>query len=145
VNVLGAKVSTSSSSAEVSRDQSVTSGNGEVSFMDTLIVLSSLLYKKLSLRLKVALSLGASHGSSDSRVADVTFVIVFCASTRSTGDDSIKLLSVEALLFWLSPHVSDLLTQPALIVAVSAIVRAPLLVVRSFGSSSVSSLALRLM
>lgn len=78
--------------------------------MDALIVLSSLFYEKLSLRFKFALILGAGHGSIDSRVADITFVIVFCASTRSTGDNSIELLSVEALLFWLSSHISDLLT-----------------------------------
>jgi hypothetical protein len=53
VDVLGAKVGTSSSSAEVSRDQSVTSGNSEVSIMDALIVLSSLFNKKLSLGFKV--------------------------------------------------------------------------------------------
>jgi hypothetical protein len=62
-------------------------------------------------------------------VAQVTLVVLLRAQTVAADDLALELLPVEALSVLLAPHVAHLLAQEALLVAVTAIVRRPQLVV----------------
>lgn len=143
--VLGSKVGSSSRGATVSRDQSVSSRDSEVSVMDALVILSLTVHESFQVSGKLALEKSTRHGSRGSEVTDITLIIELSTCARSASDDSVCSLSVEALGVLLSSNVSDLLTQPALVVAVSSVVRGPLFEIGVLSIRSILTFALRFM
>jgi len=143
VEVLGSELNTSET--HVARDLAVSRRLGEVIAFIALVLLHQGLDSGLSRLRKLGFSLGARHRARFTEVADVTLVIVLGASTGVTVNDSVEVLSVEALHIRLSSHVGHLLSEVAHVTVVSAIVRSPGLEVRLLGTRSVGTLALRLM
>jgi hypothetical protein len=111
--------------------------------MEALVLLSLFFDKKLSIGRKFALAQSTGHGSRFSEVTDITLIIVLSAGARSASNNSVCSISIEALLILLSSNVSDLLSQPALVVTVSSIVGTPLFEIGGLSVGSVSTFALR--
>lgn len=135
----------SATETHVSRNLAVARRLREVVSFSTLMLLHKGLDSSLSSLRKLGFSLGAGHGARFAEVADVTLVIELSARAGTTVNNSIKVLTIEALHISLSSHVSYLLAEVALVITMSAIVRRPLLVVRFISSRCVGSFALRLM
>jgi hypothetical protein len=135
----------SASETHVTRDFTVSRRLSEIISFSTLMLLHEGLNSSLGNFRKLGFTFGASHRSGFAEITDITLVIVLSASTGVTVNNSIEVLSVEALHIRLSSHVGHLLSEVAHISIVSTIIRSPGLIVRFLSTRSIGTLALRLM